>query len=142
VRFWDSSAVVPLVVRQSSSAEPERWLAEDGSLVMWTLTLVEIVSALRRLVRDRALAERASREAESFAAELVSRGHTVADVERVKTLACRLLRVHALRAADSLQLGAAVAWADGHPEGLVLHTYDRRLGTAAEREGFRVIPSP
>ena len=35
-----------------------------------------------------------------------------------------------------------MAWADGQTEGLILHTYDRRLGAAAEREGFRVIPSP
>ena len=64
------------------------------------------------------------------------------DVERTKALARRLLRVHTLRAADALQLAAALAWADGHPEGLVLHTFDRRLGEAAEREGFRVIPAP
>ena len=64
------------------------------------------------------------------------------DVERVKASARRLLRLHPLRAADALQLGAALAWADGAPEGLIVHTFDRRLAAAAEREGFRVIPSP
>jgi len=63
-------------------------------------------------------------------------------VERVKASARRLLRLHPLRAADALQLGAALAWADGAPEGLIVHTFDRRLAAAAEREGFRVIPSP
>jgi hypothetical protein len=55
-------------------------------------------------------------------------------------LAERLLRVPRLRATDALQLGAAVAWADGSAAALVVHTFDRRLALAAEREGFRVNP--
>jgi hypothetical protein len=141
VRFWDSSAVVPLVVRQPVSSDADEWLEEDGTLVVWTLTLVEVVSALRRLARDGALPERAVRQAESIAVDLVGGAHVVTDVERVKQVACRLLRIHALRGADACQLAAALAWADGHPEDLVLHTFDRRLGEAAEREGFRVIPT-
>lgn len=138
MRFWDSSAIVPLVVRQGSSAEVERWLAADGELVTWTLTPVEVVSALRRLVREGSLAERSSREAEELCEEVLMRTHVVTDVERVKALACRLLRVHALRAADALQLGAALAWAAGAPRDLVVHTFDRGLALAAEREGFAV----
>lgn len=107
----------------------------------WTLTPVEIVSALWRLVRDGALRERAARDAESVTEELLAHAHVVADVERVTGLARRLLRVHPLRAADALQLGAAILWADGHPGGLVMHTLDRRLGDAAGREGFRVVPA-
>jgi len=141
VRFWDSSAVVPLVVQQATSADAEGWLAEDAAVVVWSLTIVEVVSALRRLVRDGRMPERAAREAEELAAELVARAHTVTDVERAKALACRLLRVHGLRGADALQLAAALAWADGHAEGLLVHTFDRRLGEAAAREGFRVVPA-
>jgi len=141
VRFWDSSALVPLVVRQPGSAEVDRWLEEDSEVVAWTLTRVEVVSALRRLVRDGELGERAARQAENVAAALLERTHVVTDVERVKEIAVRLLRVHALRAADALQLGAALIWADGAPGGLVVHTYDRRLATAAEREGFEVRPA-
>ena len=142
MRFWDSSALVPLVVGQPASSQAEQWASEDASVVIWTLALVEVVSALRRLVRDGQVSERAAREAEALGVDLVKRAHTVTDVERTKALARRLLRVHTLRAADALQLAAALAWADGHPEGLVLHTFDRRLGEAAEREGFRVIPAP
>lgn len=141
MRFWDSSALVPLVVRQPVSAEAERWLAEDGEAVAWTLSQVEVVSALRRLVRERALAEKAALEAETLTAEVLRHAHLVTDVERVKALASRLLRVHALRAADALQLGAALAWADGAPNGLVLHSFDEQLALAAQREGFRVVPS-
>ncbi len=134
--------MVPLVVRQARSEEVEQWLEEDADVITWTLTHVEVVSALQRLVREGGLPERAAREAEGLATEVLRRTHVVADVERVKTLACRLLRLHALRGADALQLGAALAWADGHTEGLVLHTFDRRLALAGEREGFRVVPAP
>jgi predicted nucleic acid-binding protein len=140
LRFWDSSAVVPLVVQQAASAEVERWLGEDDEIVTWTLTPVEVVSALRRLAREGAIPERAARDAEELTEELVRRTHVVTDVERVKATACRLLRVHALRGADALQLGAALAWAAGNPRERVLHSFDRRLGLAAEREGFRVVP--
>jgi uncharacterized protein len=140
MRFWDSSALVPLVVQQPLSPEVERWIAKDAAVVAWTLTPVELVSALRRLVRDGALAEQGAREAEGLARELIARAHIVSDVERVKTTTIRVLRVHALRAADALQLGAALAWSDGHAEGAILHTFDKRLAEAASREGFHVIP--
>jgi hypothetical protein len=140
LRFWDSSALVPLVVEQAGSVQAERWLQDDPDAVTWTLTPVEVVSALRRLVRDGSLAERAATEAEGICEELVARSHVVTDVERAKLLARRLLRVHALRAADALQLAAALAWSENNPSGLVLHTLDTRLGLAAAREGFRVIP--
>jgi predicted nucleic acid-binding protein len=140
MRFWDSSALIPLVLQQSGSAEAERWLAEDPEAVTWTLTPVEVVSALRRLARDAELPESAAARAEALLGEILTHTHVVCDVERVKEIACRLLRVHVLRAADALQLGAAVAWADGTPHGLILHTFDRRLGLAAAREGFRILP--
>jgi predicted nucleic acid-binding protein len=142
VRFWDSSALVPLVVRQPRSSETETWIREDPELVTWTLARVEVASALCRLVRERELGERHAHDAEAVLSELLRRTHVVTDVDRVQALACRLLRVHDLRAADALQLGAAIAWADGQPGGLVLHAFDRRLGLAAEREGFRVAPAP
>jgi predicted nucleic acid-binding protein len=142
MRFWDSSAVVPLIVQQAASAEAEGWLTEDGAVVVWTLTIVEVVSALRRSVRDGAMPEPAAREAEELARALVGGAHIVTDVERAKALACRLLRVHGLRGADALQLAAALSWADGHADGLLVHTFDKRLGEAAAREGFRVIPTP
>jgi uncharacterized protein len=140
MRFWDSSALIPLVVLQPTSPDVERWIAEDTAVVAWTLTPVELVSALRRLLREGALVEQAAREAEELVRDLVARANIVSDVERVKTLATRALRVHALRGADALQLGAALAWSDGHAEGAVLHTFDRRLAEAASREGFRVLP--
>jgi len=142
VRFWDSSAVVPLLVAQQASAVADEWLGQDAEMAIWTLTPVEVLSALRRLVREGILSEALGVEAEDRAQELAAASHLVIDVEGAKDQARRLLRLHALRAADALQLGAALLWARGSPTGKTLHTFDERLAAAAAREGFRVIPPP
>lgn len=141
MRFWDSSAVVPLLVEQGASSRVAAWAAEDRTIILWTLTPVEVVSALRRLVREGAIDEGVARQAETRLDELLHACHVVVDVEAVKALAARLLRLHPLRAFDALQLGAAVRWAEGHPQGQRLHTLDSRLALAAQREGFRVDAS-
>jgi predicted nucleic acid-binding protein len=139
VRFWDSSAVVPLLVQQAASDRVAGWATDDRAIVLWTLTPVEVVSALRRLVREQDLDEDVARAAEARMEALVQACHVVVDVEGVKALASRLLRVHPLRAADALQLGAALHWTEGHPLGQTLHTLDARLAVAAQRESFTVI---
>jgi hypothetical protein len=50
-----------------------------------------------------------------------------------------VLRAHPLRAADALQLAAAIAAADGSPASMSFLTLDDRLGDAASREGFPVV---
>jgi predicted nucleic acid-binding protein len=140
VRFWDSSAVVPLLLGQDASPRAAAWLAGDAAMVLWTLTPVEVVSALRRLVREEALEEEVARLAELRMDELVRACHMIVDVDAVKSLATRLLRLHPLRAFDALQLAAALHWAEGRPPGRTLHTLDSRLALAAQREGFTVPP--
>lgn len=140
MRFWDSSAIVPLLVTQPSSPRADRWLKDDGEVAVWTLTSIELASAMRRLVREEAITEPEADEAERRADEMVRACHVVVDVEAVKARAKRLLRLHPLRAADALQLGAALEWAGGQPTGRILHTLDARLGVAAKREGFVVMP--
>jgi hypothetical protein len=140
VRFWDSSAIVPLLIEQTASTRASAWLSDDDGMALWTLTPVEVASALRRLVRERAIDEDHARLAEGRMSELVRAGHLVIDVEPVKSLATRLLRLHPLRTFDALQLGAALHWAEGQPQERALHTLDGRLALAAEREGFVVPP--
>jgi predicted nucleic acid-binding protein len=140
VRFWDSSAVVPLLVEQQASARATAWVDVDSTMVIWSLTIVEVVSALRRLVRDRAVDEAAATQAEARMEDMARACHLVIDVEPVKSAARRLLRVHPLRAFDALQLAAALHWVEGRPQGRVLCTLDSRLALAAQREGF-IVPT-
>ena len=139
MRFWDSSAVVPLLVRQKSSATVDAWLEADPGVALWTLSPIEIVSALWRLVREGALPEEDALRGESRSGELVAASHVVVDIEAVKLRAGRVLRVHPLRAADALQLAAALVWGGDQPRDRILHTLDDRLAAAARREGF-VVP--
>jgi len=59
--------------------------------------------------------------------------------EEVRQTALRLVRMHNLRAADALQLAAALVWARHVPTGLDFVCMDARLRTAAEKEGFSVL---
>ncbi len=132
--------MVPLLVEQEPSSRVAAWVGADDAMVVWTLTPVKVVSALRRLVRDGVLDEEVARLAEIRMDDLVRACHVIIDVEPVKSLATRLLRLHPLRAADALQLGAALCWAEGHPQGRTVHTLDSGLALAARREGFVVPP--
>jgi len=52
VRFWDSSAIVPILVAESSSVAVMAEYERDPDLVVWWATEVECVSALARLERE------------------------------------------------------------------------------------------
>jgi predicted nucleic acid-binding protein len=58
--------------------------------------------------------------------------------DRIRAQALRVLRLHPLRAADALQLAAALEWS-GSPAAGTMVTFDERLATAAAREGFAVV---
>ncbi len=63
-------------------------------------------------------------------------------VEVVRRHAERVVEAHPLRAADALQIAAALVAAEEDPGSLPFVTLDRNLAEAAEREGFRVyLPS-
>jgi len=138
MRFWDSSAIVPLLAQQPATTQSERWLDQDGQLVVWTFSETEIRSALWRLLRERLLDEEQTLACERLSEKLLLSAHVIHHVEEVKKHARRLLRVHPLRAADALQLGAAITWADGSNEAKVFHAFDLKLRDAARREGFSV----
>jgi predicted nucleic acid-binding protein len=132
--------LVPLIVAQTGSPDADRWLSDDPAVVLWTLSAVELASAIRRLVREGLLGEQEANAAETRADELIESSHTIVNVEAVKAQARRLLRLHSLRAADAMQLGAALEWAGGRPAGRFFMTLDSQLARAAAREGFRVVP--
>jgi predicted nucleic acid-binding protein len=138
VDFWDSSAILPLLVSETSTPAVRALYDSEPEIVAWWGTPAECVSALARLEREGAL------DAASVAAAIRQLGalgeqwHEVQPVEAVRRTAMRLLRVHNLRAADSLQLAAALTACEGNPASLPFVCLDQRLSLAAEREGFRV----
>lgn len=139
MRFWDSSAIVPLLVVEPATATVLSEFDRDPDLVVWWATDVECVSALARLEREGNLAGTGMGLALRRLDALAAAWHSVQPVERVRTTAIRLLRVHALRAGDALQLAAALAASEAHPATLPFVSLDQRLREAAEREGFPAV---
>lgn len=139
VRFWDSSAIVPLFVGQLASDAAQREFESDPRLAVWWGTGLECRSAVARLEREGRLGPAATQAALTTVVELESGWIEVPASEAVRSSAARLLRTHALRTGDALQLAAAIVAADGDPRTLPFVTLDERLGLAADKEGFPVI---
>jgi predicted nucleic acid-binding protein len=139
LRFWDASAVVPLLVEQPGSRSCRALLRADGSQMVWCLTRTEVTSALWRLKREGAFSQAAVARIEDRLSRLSTRWHEVSLVESVRERAERLLRVHPLRAADALQLAAALVAADDRPSHWQFVTGDGALLDAVRREGFVAI---
>ena len=139
MRFWDSSALVPILVAEATSAAVMRAYELDPEVVAWWGTEAECVSALARLERDGSLPSSSMVDGLRRLEALARAWQEVQPVTAVRTIAIRLLRVHPLRTADALQLGAAIVAAEDHPTTLPFVTLDERLAQAAEREGFPVV---
>ena len=137
--FWDTSAVVPLLVDQPASTVARDRARADPSMVVWWSTPVVCASALARLEREQVLDVAGVDASRGLLHELKSTWYEVAPTDAVRGHASRLLLRHPIRAADALQLGAALVWAEDRPDGHRFFTLDDRLGAAARREGFSVI---
>ncbi len=140
MRFWDSSALVPALVREKESAAIRRLLKGDPEVLVWALSSAEIASALWRRRRTADLSEAHRAAAEAGLERLESSWTAVMDVVPVLRRARRLLALHPLRTADSLQLAAALVACNERSELLPFVTLDDRLAEAAGREGFAVLP--
>ena len=138
MRFWDTSALVPLFIREQASARVAGYLGDDDTVVVWTLARVEFLSAVARRRRSAPSARRALLGARRRFLDTWPSWNEVVAVEEVRRAAERLIEVHPLRAADALQLGAAIVAAEGDPAGLAFVTLDTNLADAAELEGFEV----
>ncbi len=140
MRFWDSSALVTLHIQQAATPQTRQLYESDPVVLAWVLTEVEMHSAVCCLRREGTLAPKAARDATSRIAGLWETVHVVSLTDAIIARAKRLLGVHSLRAADALQLAAALASSSDDPVGRELVCLDERLRSAAELEGFAVLP--
>lgn len=138
MRFWDSSAITPLLVDEVDSERRERSLRKDGDMLVWYGTLAEIESALCRKLRESPTAEAGIDLARARLSLLTRAWTEVEPTDTVRARAIRILRVHPLRAADALQLAAALVICRERTVGNYFFTGDLRLQTAAKIEGFEV----
>jgi uncharacterized protein len=139
VKFWDASAIMPLVVAEASTRRLQAIAARSSAMLVWWGSEVECVSAVARLERDGALGPQAVIVALKRLRQLSASWHEIDPSDAVREAAARFLRVHPLRAADALQLAAAFLGSERRPASLEMVTLDDRLATAARKEGFPVI---
>lgn len=139
MRFWDSSALVPLVIAEETSEPLQALFQDDQGVTVWWGTEVECGSAVARLERMGKLTPAEVSDVFEQIQEIAKVWHVIDPVETIRVSAKRFLRVHDLRASDALQLAAAFLAAEGRPASLEVVCLDDRLVTASRREGFKVI---
>jgi predicted nucleic acid-binding protein len=133
--FWDTSALVPLCVRQSITPRAVA-LYKVHDAVVWWATPVEIASAIARLLRMQQLDSRDWSKARKLAKRLASSWFVIQPSDALRARSVELVDRYDLRAADSLQLAAALEWCEGVPEEHVFLTIDQTLREAALLSGF------
>jgi predicted nucleic acid-binding protein len=139
VNFWDTSAIVPLLIREAETPAREAQLRKIPGVVTWWGTRLECVSALCRRERENVLSPRAVQSALNRLEALDRLWQVVSPSTVLLLRAERLLRLHPLRAADALQLAAALLASGEEPENCSFHTSDSRLAQAARTEGFKIL---
>jgi predicted nucleic acid-binding protein len=141
VKFWDTSAIVPLLIIEPSTETAKSILTGDSSVVVWWGTRTECVSALNRQIREGSLHLEDERQARQVLQQLADAWSEVQPSELLRGTAERLLAVHPLRAADAFQLAAALHWCQRQPTNRYVISFDSRLREASYKEGFTILPS-
>ena len=132
--FADSSALAKRYIADERSEDFDQLLQTASGLTVSVLCIPEILSALCRRRRERALTavqyETAKRALESDVADA-----TVIQINDEVTLTCiRLLETNPLRSSDAIQIASALAWRSD-----VFVSADARQCAAAKTSGLSVV---
>ena len=138
--FWDSSAILPLCINEQTSGSVIELAQRSGGIVVWWATIVEVQSACSRKTRMGELSSDERSKGEILLLQLSLVWAELPPSETIRSRARRLLSAHPLRAADALQLAAALEWSESSPIGKSFVCLDKRLREAAALEGFQVAP--
>ena len=139
MKFWDSSALVHLLVNQAKTEATVKVIEKDPVLaVAWT-TEFECFSALCRLEREGKISARSFNEAHLRLKDLALSWNTVVLENEIGFEIKRILRLHPLRCADSIQLASAILVSNRLPHTLEFISFDEDLTEAASKEGFEVL---
>lgn len=132
--FFDSSAFAKRYVDEAGTAEVLEWCDEATELALSVIAVPELVSAFRRLVREKRLTEKQYAQLKAdLRADLVDA--LLCDTSpQVVQRAIDALEVVPLRGMDAVHVGSAlVCGAD------IFVSADSRQSAAAEHFGLRVV---
>lgn len=133
IAYFDTSAVVPLLVREPTTDRCTRFWDDATRIVSTRLVYPETCAALARAVRMRRLTALQLKAATAALDDLVEQVDIVEIVAELAHLAGRLAQRHGLRGYDAVHLAAGVAIADTD---VVFVTGDFDLADAARAEGL------
>ena len=139
MRFWDTSAIAPLLWVEETSSERTKQLEQDPLMVVWWGTSVEVESALFRRSANIEIDVGNTERARNRLTFLSNSWIEIQPTDSIREMAKRLIRVHGLRSADSLQLAAALGACGNHPKNQNFLTGDQNLKRAATKEGFSCL---
>jgi hypothetical protein len=139
VKYWDASAIVPLLVEEPATSAIQAAYGEDSTIITAWTTAIECGSAVARAEREGALTLDQTTVAFARLDDLVSTWLEVEPGTDLRAVARRLLRSHPLRAADAIQLASATVATGHRTTSLAVVTLDTRLGAVAMKEGFPVL---
>lgn len=138
MRFWDSSALVPLVLEEARSPACRAAARSDQDVIVWMFTETEVLAAIQRARLVNRIDDTQLAVAERRVEQLSRAWRVVADASSVQLEARAVIRRHKMRAADSLQLAAARVWSNGRFKGKGFVVADHGLASAAAADGFAV----
>ncbi|MCA9471070.1 MAG: type II toxin-antitoxin system VapC family toxin [Nitrospirales bacterium] len=140
MKFWDTSALLPLCLKEPWTVQVKKLIERDDDVVAWWGSLVEGYSAFARLRREEVLTEKEELQSRQILSRLADLWTEVRPSNPVRDQAGRALLLHPLQAADALQLAAALVWSGHQTANVEFVCLDHRLREAAYREGFQVLP--
>jgi predicted nucleic acid-binding protein len=137
VKFWDTSALVPLLADEPQTDAVRAIAESDPELAVSFITAIEVDSALWRKSKrsaDEVARQRSHRRLAALEADWL----VINSFDHVLHEARRIVRRRGLRAADALQLASAMLL---RPAGVTTFvTLDHDLAAAARAEGFPILP--
>ena len=138
--FWDASALVPLYVKESNSAALQSVAKKDSDIVVWWGSLIECYSAVARRRKEKFLSPDQEDQIRKWLTLASAKWTELQPSDEIRGIAAQLLLRHPLHAAESLQLAAAILWAEKAPRGQSFACLDTVLREAARKEGFVLLP--
>ena len=140
MRFWDTSAIIPLIIEQDYSEEIKNILKEDSNIIVWWGSIIECHSALSRLVREKSLDFDSINYAVKLLNILQQNWTEILPCTILRDQAIRIISVHGLKTLDSLQLASALIWTNKTPANNYFVSLDQQLRVAAAKEGYQILP--
>ena len=137
MKFWDTSAIIPLFINEELTSTAKSYLEQDKQMMIWWGTSIEVYSTVSRLEREGVLSEQEQESVISCFRELEETSIEIHPQDSIKKTAKRLVRNHAIKTLDALQLASCIFANNEFTVKMV--TFDERLRRIAQKEGISVL---